>query len=308
MIKLAVKVDVDTDRGTRVGVPQLAELFARLGIQATFLFSLGPDHTGRALKRVFRRGFVGKVVRTNVIKLYGLRTLMNGVFLPGPKIGQRNEAVLRDIRERGHEVGIHCHDHVKWQDGLQHMSRDEVFSELAKAQAEFQRIFGNPALTAGAAGWQANAFSLEAYDAAEFLYGSDTRGSVPFFPRVGDTTFRTLQIPTTLPTLDELMGRPEYPDAALIPYYLSQLDPSAFNVLTIHAEIEGMLRLGLMEELLRRIQQIGVDFYRLDDIARMCLAKRASVPVCEMRDGTVDGRSGTLAVQADVAVASVVSQ
>ena len=33
---------------------------------ATFLFSLGPDHTGRAIKRVFRPGFFGKVRRTSV--------------------------------------------------------------------------------------------------------------------------------------------------------------------------------------------------------------------------------------------------
>src|SRR5216117_722180 len=62
-MKLALKVDVDTYRGTRRGVPRLVELLKKHGAGATFLFSLGPDHTGRAIKRVFRRGFVGKVSR-----------------------------------------------------------------------------------------------------------------------------------------------------------------------------------------------------------------------------------------------------
>ena len=39
---LAIKVDVDTDRGTRIGVPKLLALLHELNISATFLFSLGP--------------------------------------------------------------------------------------------------------------------------------------------------------------------------------------------------------------------------------------------------------------------------
>ena len=55
---LALKIDVDTLRGTREGVPNLVMLLKKHGADATFLFSLGPDHTGRAIKRVFRPGLL----------------------------------------------------------------------------------------------------------------------------------------------------------------------------------------------------------------------------------------------------------
>ena len=55
---LALKIDVDTLKGTRLGVPALIELLKKHRAGATFLFSLGPDHTGRAIKRVFRKGFL----------------------------------------------------------------------------------------------------------------------------------------------------------------------------------------------------------------------------------------------------------
>ena len=84
---IGLKVDVDTLRGTREGVPRLAALLKKHGIDATFYFSVGPDHTGRALRRVFRKGFAQKVARTSVLKHYGLKTLMYGVLLPGPDIG-----------------------------------------------------------------------------------------------------------------------------------------------------------------------------------------------------------------------------
>ena len=66
---LALKIDVDTLRGTREGVPNLVELLRRYQAGATFLFSVGPDHTGRAIKRVLRPGFFGKVRRTSVVGL-----------------------------------------------------------------------------------------------------------------------------------------------------------------------------------------------------------------------------------------------
>ncbi|EQD28662.1 polysaccharide deacetylase protein, partial [mine drainage metagenome] len=91
---LALKVDVDTLRGTRTGVPALVELLRAEQAQATFLFSLGPDHTGRALKRVFRPGFLGKVKRTSVLEHYGLRTLLYGTLLPGPDIGLKTAPIL----------------------------------------------------------------------------------------------------------------------------------------------------------------------------------------------------------------------
>ena len=81
---LAIKIDVDTDRGTRIGVPNLLDLFDEFNIKTTFLFSLGPDNTGRAIKRIFRPGFLTKVSRTSVVSTYGLRTLLNGILLPGP--------------------------------------------------------------------------------------------------------------------------------------------------------------------------------------------------------------------------------
>ncbi len=294
---LSIKIDVNTDRGTRFGVPNLLALFDEFGVKATFLFCLGPDNTGRAIKRIFRPGFLSKVSRTNVISTYGIRTLLNGVLLPGPHVGRKNESVMRLAKARGHEVGIHCYDHIRWQDGLAKMSRKEVFSEFGKAQREFERIFGEPARTATAAGWQVNGYSLDAYDNAKLLYAGDSRGTHPFLPRIQGVVYRTLQIPTTLPTLDELLGRPEYPEARLADHYLSLLHPDALNVLTIHAEVEGMKNLAYFRSFLNRCSMLKAKTVRLDDRAKELLKNPSAIPICDLVPGTVDGRSGTIALQ-----------
>lgn len=294
---LAIKVDVDTDRGTRIGVPNLVRLFDEFGIRATFLFSLGPDNTGRAIKRIFRPGFLGKVRRTSVVSTYGIRTLLNGVLLPGPHVGRRNEALMCAVRDMGHEVGIHCYDHIRWQDGLMSMTESGVREEFGKALKEFERIFRKPAGTAGAAGWQANALSLAAYDDANLLYASDTRGAHAFFPRVNGRVYKTLQIPTTLPTLDELLGRPEYPEDLVVEHYLSLLQTGKPNILTIHAEIEGMKKIDLFRKFLEQSRKQSIRFSRLCDLASELLNDPASIPICDLTAGMADGRSGMLAVQ-----------
>jgi peptidoglycan/xylan/chitin deacetylase (PgdA/CDA1 family) len=299
-LRLALKVDVDTDRGTRLGALNLAADLRNFGAPACFLFSLGPDQTGRAIRRIFRPGFFRKVSRTSVIRLYGLRTLLNGTLLPAPHIGRRNAATMRAIAQAGFEIGIHAYNHYRWQDFVQKMSLEQMAAEFEAARAEFRRIFGLEAEAAGAAGWQSNARSREVYDRAGLLYASDTRGSHPFFPRLGDRTYHTLEIPSTLPTFDELLGRPEYPEEKIIPHYLSLLRSGQTNVLTIHAEIEGMGKRALFRRLLVAVRESGVRFIRLGDLAIELLANRAGIPVCDQVMAEIDGRSGKVACQGEM--------
>lgn len=297
---VGIKVDVDTERGTRIGVPHLEKLFLDLNIPATFLFTLGPDNTGRALKRVFRPGFLKKVSRTSILKVYGLKTLLNGVLWPGPHIAKHHASVMQTTHRNGFEVGIHSYDHVYWQDGVTHLPEQAIKEEFQRAYDTFLDVFKFPAKTAGAAGWQANIKTLNVYDEKNLNYASDCRGTTPFFPHVGGKTFQTLQLPTNLPTLDELLGRPEYPESSLVEHFLGLLDPHYPNIFTIHAELEGMHYLSFMRAFLLSAKKRGVQFKTLADIAKDILIKREEVPVCEFVQGSVPGRSGMLAMQGNV--------
>jgi undecaprenyl phosphate-alpha-L-ara4FN deformylase len=296
-IRIALKVDVDTERGTREGVPNLVADLRGSGVPACFLFSLGPDQTGRAITRLFRPGFFAKVSRTSVMKTYGIRTLLNGTLLPAPHIGRRHGPGMAAVRHAGFETGIHAFNHYRWQDHVHRMRPGEIAAEFTAARREFARVLGVDAHAAGAAGWQSNARSREVYDRAGLLYASDTRGAYPFFPCIGGRVFDTLEIPTTLPTFDELLGRVEFPDERIVPHYVSLLRADRLNVFTLHAEIEGMGRRRLWRELLAAWKARGVEFVRLDALARELLANQAAIPVCDQIMAPVDGRPGQVATQ-----------
>jgi peptidoglycan/xylan/chitin deacetylase (PgdA/CDA1 family) len=292
MTQLVIKIDVDTDKGTRIGIPNLLRIFKNLGIKATFLLSLGPDHTGRTIFRIFRKGFLKNASRTNAIQIYGIKTLINGLLIPGPHIGRRHGDIMRRIEDEGHEVGIHCYDHIRWQDHLHRMSFDEVKSEFLNAYDMFKHIFGRPSKGIGSAGWQTNQHSLWCYDHYDFLYSSDTRGLNPFFPRMDNTIFKTLQIPTNLPTLDEVLGRiPSVDD-----YYDDLIASQDVNVMTVHTELEGMFYLNWFEKFLQRHQEKGAQFLTLEDLAKILLKNPKNIPLMQIVQRDIEGRSGLLSV------------
>lgn len=296
-MRIALKVDVDTYRGTLEGVPNLLALFKRFEVKATFLFSVGPDHTGRAIRRIFRPGFLSKVQRTSVTEHYGYKTLLYGVLLPGPHIGRKAGHIMRDARDQGHETGIHCFDHIRWQDFV--AGKDETWTrtELERATRAFEEVFGTAATTHGAAGWQVNPSLLKLEEQLGFSYASDVRGRAPFYPSMQGVESSCVQIPTTLPTLDELIGC----DGNTVDNVHERIFKASREVLphghvyTLHAELEGMKLLPVMERLLRAWRDAGDDIITTGALYNSL--DLATLPHKQVVMGEIPGRSGLLALE-----------
>jgi len=298
MKQVVLKVDVDTYLGTLHGVPALLELFERFNVKASFLFSVGPDNTGRAIRRVFRKGFLQKVGRTSVVSHYGLRTLMNGVLKPGPHIGKRAGSVMREIAARGHEVGIHCYDHVKWQDNVVGKDQHWTKREMNKALEAFRDAVGLEPQTLGAAGWQINRFVIALEEQMGFRYASDVRGREPFSPTMEGLSSNCVQLPTTLPTLDEIIGSDGIDSSNCWETILekSRMQRPFGHVYTLHAELEGMKLMPVMEKLLEAWKTSGFEFITLQQLYDSL--NLSVLPKQEIAWAEVEGRSGLLAVQA----------
>ncbi|MEJ2069755.1 MAG: polysaccharide deacetylase family protein [Syntrophobacterales bacterium] len=268
--RLGVKVDVDTLEGFRKGVPALLKALGERGIKASFYVSLGPDHSGRAILRLFRqRGFLEKMCRTRAPAIYGIKTMLYGILLPGPLIGAAAPEILSEIRATGHEVGLHGYDHVRWHDHLSIMGVEEVSREVSRAQAAFAEALGVQARAFAAPGWQCFA----------------------------DQTTSCLEIPTTLPTLDELLGFHGCTPDDFSSLILSRLEKGAPQVLTIHAELEG----GPFKEAFARFLDLclaqDVVFFRLTDWAQELLKCPQDIPAAPVFQGRLPGRAGTVSRQ-----------
>ncbi len=294
---LALKVDVDTLRGTQEGVPRLIEVLRKYQAGASFLFSLGPDNTGRALKRVFRKGFLSKVSRTSVLQHYGLKTLSYGVFLPGPDIGVKAGDVMRATQAAGFECGVHAWDHVKWHDQVRHASSEWTIREWTLAQNRFQEIFGRPPQVSGAAGWQINETTVRMQAASGLEYVSDGRGPSPYRVLLGGEVVGPVQYPSTLPTLDELIGRDGI-DEQNCPEHLLQISKTASQnlpqVFTLHAELEGGRWLPIFERLLAGWRTQGFELIDLRGLHQRWQGREIGAQILQW--GSLPGRAGEMLI------------
>ena len=293
--RVALKVDCDTEEGTRTGVPRLVEILGGRGIRATFFFTLGPDRSGVAIKRVFtKKGFLKKMLRTRAPSLYGWRTMLAGTLLPAPMIGERAAEAMRAAAKAGHPTGVHGWDHVGWHDRLDEMTLEDIRTDYGRAHAEYLRIFGVPARSSAAPGWTVNARSLEVQEERALLFTSDTRGGSYFFPSDGRRVFRTLEIPTTLPTLDETLAWKDLRSDEDQRRFFREAARGT-QVHTIHAEVEGRSKADLFAAILDDWLGEGVTFPLLSDLAREALGHHAAVPARPIARIELPGRTGTVA-------------
>jgi len=283
-IEIALKVDVCNRRSLDVGVPGLLALLSEFAAPASFFVTFGPDNSGKAIRRIFRRGFLKKMIRTRAPSMYGYRTLLYGTLLPAPPVGESAPELLRELEARGHEVGLHSYDHVGWHDGVAHMGEAAVRESYRRGVELFERSIGHPPRFSGAAGWYVTPVSLRVQDAFGFAFASDCRCGLPFHPEVEGKRLDTLQVPTGLLTSDEVLGAGHAGIGGLADYYLERLHPGRCQVIGLHAEAEGIALSSWLREFLRAVRGRGARFLRLSQLAERArpAAPTSPVALCEI--------------------------
>ena len=290
MKTLSLRVDVDTLEGSLRGIPALLRMLDRQQMQASFYFCFGPDNSGKALRRIFRKGFLEKMRRTNGAKLYGFKTMMYGVLLPAPIIWKRAAEQMRLAREAGHEVAIHGWDHVQYHDLLDRKSLAWLTDWFAQAHAAFATVFGEPARGAVSPAWRCNDTTLELQEPYGMAYAGDCRGLEPFYPVVKGRTLGTLQVPTTLPTLDELLGLDGRTAAQVNAEVLGLLREDALNVYALHTEVEGGALADTFEAFLQGLKDQEVRIRTHADWVPEL--KAAQPPALALSRREIPGRAG----------------
>jgi undecaprenyl phosphate-alpha-L-ara4FN deformylase len=292
-MKIGLSIDVDTFRGTRDGVPLLCRLLAAHGIRATFFFSVGPDNMGRHLRRLVRPRFLVKMLRSRAAGLYGWDILLRGTLWPGTVIGERLGDCLRLAAGAGHEMGFHAWDHYTWQTHIEHMSAEAIRAGVERGVDLMTTIIGATPKCSAAPGWRCTEAALREKERFPFVFNSDCRGQTIFCPLVSGVRFNQPQVPVTLPTYDEVIGRNGIDAESYNDSLMAKLRSDGLNVLTIHAEVEGIVRRDLFERFVQKARALGHEFTTLGAL----LEGTSVIPEGRMAPETIPGRDGWVAVQ-----------
>lgn len=280
MKRIALKIDVDTYHGTLSGVPWLLDLLQKHQASASFFFSLGLDRSGREVR-------AGSLKR-----YYDLSTRLYGRLLPSPNIGERCAEILRQTQSAGHEVGIHAWNRAAWEQDIQKAENPWVDAEFGKACARFAEVFGDTAKSHAAAGWRMNRHALRLTQRLGFAYASDCRGEYPFIPVIDGEIVACPQLPTTLPTLDEILAlEPGLSPVQAADRILQTSDEMAGDhVFTLRAELEGLRFGDAIEHLLSGWENRAYSLVPLREICATLELK--TLPRHAVRFAEIPGRAG----------------
>ncbi|MDP6986891.1 MAG: polysaccharide deacetylase family protein [Phycisphaerales bacterium] len=287
-MNLGLRIDVDTFRGTRDGLPVLRRILDARGIRASVFLTAGPDNMGRHLWRLLKPAFLAKMLRSQAASIYGWDIVLRGTLWPGPVIHRRLTSHLRGAASDGHEIGMHAWDHHRWQVAADRMSPEAVRSEIVMAHEALTEAIGRSPTCTAAPGWRCTPGMLPLREGLGYTYASDCRGHGVFQPEAGPP-----QVCVNLPTWDEAVGRKTITDENFNDHIRSCMRNDGFDVLTVHAESEGGSKAALFETFLDRALADGID------IVPLCELIPVDVPRGRLGRGTVDGREGWVAVRED---------
>jgi undecaprenyl phosphate-alpha-L-ara4FN deformylase len=293
LFRVGLRIDVDTFRGTQVGVPNLLKILAEHRFKGTFLFSVGPDNMGRHIWRMLRLEFLWKMWRTKATKLYGWDILLRGPLWRGPLIGRKLGHVLKATTGEGHELGLHAWDHYRWQTHIESMAGEAIYHELLQGCEAICDSSGTFPVCSAAPSWRITEEALLEKIKLPFRFNSDCRGTSIFYPVVKGKVLSQPQIPTTLPTYDEVLGRNGVTQENYNQYLASLIKPAPLNVLTIHAEVEGMSCLSLFQEFLNQLRNRGIGLVPLGEL----LPSADQIGGAVIGRQRVGGREGWVSVQ-----------
>ena len=240
-MRVALRVEVNSLRGLRLGVPNLMRLFSEYQVRASFFFPLGHDYAGRSPVSTWRER-----------RRLGLSALAYGTLMPAPALGTEAIDLMAAVRANGHELGLFGLSPLHWSRRLAHADEAWIGRQCEALWSSYLELGGVAPSALATPGWQVNPSLLSALTAARYRYSSITRGKLPYLPMLQGVRSAVPEIPTTLPTVEELLRQPGVSIDNVHEYLYAESRHvlPAGHVFAASAEREGIEQLGLMENLL----------------------------------------------------------
>jgi peptidoglycan/xylan/chitin deacetylase (PgdA/CDA1 family) len=285
-MRVALRVDVQTLRGLREGVPNLMRLFSEFQVRASFFFPMGRDLSGRRPVQAWRSR-----------RHLGFASLAYGTLLIPPALGRVSKQWLVTARQNGHEVGLFGLSPLIWARRLAHAESDWVQRECGALWARYTDEVADEPIALATPAWQINPALMAELDRSRFAFSSLTRGKLPYRPILQGERSGVPEIPTTLPTVDEMLQHGGVNDHNVHEFLYAESCRvlPAGHVFAASAEREGLDRLGLMEKLLVMWKGQEGSLRALGDLLQE--ADMATLPEHQIGWGRVTGSTDHMAIQ-----------
>ncbi|PHV13134.1 polysaccharide deacetylase family protein [Chitinimonas sp. BJB300] len=266
---LAIRVEVDSLAAARDALPPFLDALTRLNASASFFINIGPDYAGKTRSKLFRIGENKQQVRNNLSLAgpHGLARLY-GYLLPAPQLVSKAASQLLAIKTAGFETGLLAWDRVKWVQGIANADEAWVHTELQAGCDAIESLFGERPQGLALPRWGSSRVAMRLAQRLGFVYLSASRGTHPYLAVTDGEPVNLPQLPTSLPTLSELIGLAGRDEQGAADYllHLTANIPPIGHVFNISLSADGGKRLPLLQQLFTAWREQGYELASLQQL------------------------------------------
>ena len=193
---IALRIDIDSYIGLVEGIPKIIDLFDEYNIRGSFYCVMGweGDIFSTLKYRIIRdKKSKDDSIENKKLLMMNLNKVDLIKCLFFPRRLSKNNAILKYIKKRGHEIGVHGYIHVKWNN----IKFNELENEFTKMCDSYKNIFGqNPISFSAPLGLDTKELSicLEKYNFKFESYFGDKI----ICPKIDGKTTHYVRIPVNL--------------------------------------------------------------------------------------------------------------
>ena len=258
MKTFALRIDLESEKGIKKGVPKILDLLKKHDVKASFYLTMGGESNIFELLK-YRK----KLDCERGIKVFSKGEILRMLLFPRNFI-RRNKKILRRILEEGHEIGIHGWKHRAWTRGLE---RIDIGKHLDKSIEEYKKIFGKIPTSFCSPAFRINRDVVSELDKRDFKVVSDFEGE-----KVQKILYTNLiNVPITIkgksntPIIEYLVSK-NYSDEKILQVIEEKIKKKDLSTMYIHGLYEGIQKIKLLDELLGFLKKNKIKIKTLKEI------------------------------------------
>ncbi len=175
-MRITLSVMVDSLAGAGDALHQLLDILSSYELTATFFVSCGPDRNAPWLSRLRGADHISSFADN-----------------------------LHAIPEQGHEIGLAPWDPVSWRQKAAVAHQQWISEQWRRGIESWRELFSEDPASHAATNFQVHPLLLQLQQQSGMRYASDTIGKTPFYPLMGNQHSSCMQLPVTLPDVQELL-------------------------------------------------------------------------------------------------------
>ncbi len=252
-----LRVDLESDKGIREGLPKLLDLLKKHGVKASFYVCMGGESGLFELLK-----YSGKMESSGErkIKLFSLKEKIRIAFFPRDFV-KRNKKILRRIIDDGHELGIHGWKHREWTRGLEKI---DVRKKINDAKIKYAKIFWREAKSFAAPGFNTNEKIVKILKESGIKYISDFDGEkISNFDGIKNVPI-TISGENKTPIIEYLVSGGKK-DSEIFEIIKEKINKEKICSFYIHDLFEARFKTQLLEEIFEYVKLKKIQIKRIID-------------------------------------------